>query len=246
MNKNIIIEKYKSNPCRFHASALWKTLIQDGLKADVRTVKNEIIKIKMYTGTTLFLYWDKYSNDICDISEYQLALLHHSQITEQFKSSEKYFRLKYENKTPLLYKTDYKIKNVDVSRETKQAAELINRCYEDINLSEKDIMSWTHHPVYDKKLWIWIADKTTEEYLGLGIAEYDKEIKEGSLEWIQVLPEYRGKGVGKAIVNELLRRMQKADFITVSGRTEDIFAEKLYRSCGFEGDDIWYIVKKQL
>jgi len=244
MNKNIIIEKYKLDPCRFHASALWKTLIQGSLKIDIQNEKNEVIRIKIYTNNALFLYWDKNSNDICDINEYQLALLHHSQITEQFQNNEKYFRLKHENKTPLFYKTDYKIKDVDVSRETKQAAEFINRCYEDINLAEIDIRLWTHRPVYDKKLWIWITDKTTEEYLGLGIAEYDKEIKEGSLEWIQVLPEYQGKGVGKAIVNELLRRMQKADFIIVSGSVDDIFAEKLYRSCGFKGDDIWYVVKK--
>ena len=105
-------------------------------------------------------------------------------------------------------------------------------------------MLWTQHPVYDKALWIWIADKITGEYIGLGIAEYDRGVNEGSLEWIQVLPEYRGKGVGKAIVNELLRRLQKADFITVSGRADDKAAERLYRTCGFEGDDIWCVVRK--
>ena len=43
---------------------------------------------------------------------------------------------------------------------------------------------------------------------GCGIADYDSEAKELILEWIQVLPEYRGQKIGQLIVNELLRRMQ--------------------------------------
>ena len=31
----------------------------------------------------------------------------------------------------------------------------------------------------------------------------------GELEWIQVLPACRGRGVGQSIVNELLRRMAR-------------------------------------
>lgn len=38
----------------------------------------------------------------------------------------------------------------------------------------------------------------------LGIANFDSELKEGSLEWIQVMPNDRGSGIGQVIVNELL------------------------------------------
>ena len=36
-----------------------------------------------------------------------------------------------------------------------------------------------------------------------------------------------------------------ADFTTVSGEVDNkTNPEKLYRRCGFEGDDIWYVLRK--
>ena len=80
--------------------------------------------------------------------------------------------------------------------------------------------------------------------VALGIADFDAEIKEGSLEWIQVLPGKRRMGLGKMIVNELLSRLKgKADFATVSGQIDNATnPEMLYRKCGFTGNDIWYVI----
>lgn len=62
-----------------------------------------------------------------------------------------------------------------------------------------------------------------------------------------MLPEYRGRGVGQSIVNELLRRMQgRADFATVSGKVNNLTRpERLYRRCGFTGDDMWHILTQR-
>lgn len=75
------------------------------------------------------------------------------------------------------------------------------------------------------------------------MADLDPYMKEGILEWIQVLPEYRRKGLGKALVCELLTRMKgKAKFSTVSGDCNNINNPiNLYRKCGFIGNSIWYI-----
>jgi GNAT superfamily N-acetyltransferase len=66
------------------------------------------------------------------------------------------------------------------------------------------------------------------------------------LEWIQVSLKYRRKGLGAFLVRELLWRMKgKTDFVTVSGKVDDPNRpEQLYRSCGFTGNDIWYISRK--
>ena len=79
-----------------------------------------------------------------------------------------------------------------------------------------------------------------------GIAELDTDIKEGILEWIQVSPEYRGKGLGKFIVNELLWRMRdKADFVTVSGKVDNpTNPRELYKTCGFADEEIWHVLRK--
>ncbi|HHV46283.1 MAG TPA: GNAT family N-acetyltransferase [Tissierellia bacterium] len=80
--------------------------------------------------------------------------------------------------------------------------------------------------------------------VALGIAELDKNVREGSLEWIQVIPEYRRRGLGQAVVNRLLLNfVGKADFVTVSGQVNnDTNPEKLYRKCGFQGNDIWHVI----
>lgn len=58
------------------------------------------------------------------------------------------------------------------------------------------------------------------------------------------MPEHRSKGYGEAIVNSLLKKLKQlgAKFVTVSGNLDNnTNPEKLYRKCGFVGEDIWYI-----
>lgn len=80
----------------------------------------------------------------------------------------------------------------------------------------------------------------------LGIAELDPTVPEGALEWIQVLPEYQGRGFGKILVLELLNRIKgKAKFTTVSGEVDnETNPERLYRSCGFVGNDTWWLLRR--
>lgn len=120
----------------------------------------------------------------------------------------------------------------------------ISRCYEDIGVTESELRQFTDRTVYDATLWIAAKDSRTGAVAATGIADLDREIREGILEWIQVSPEYRGCGLGRWLVCELLRRMQgRADFATVSGRCGNpTNPEQLYRVCGFTGRDVWHIL----
>lgn len=122
--------------------------------------------------------------------------------------------------------------------------ELINRSYDDLSVTCERLLHDTTLRAYDATLWIIAYDAKTSLAVGCGIADFDKETREGSLEWIQVLPEFRGKGAGKLLVNELLSRMAgRAAFATVSGRVDSpTNPERLYRRCGFTGDDVWHIL----
>ena len=124
----------------------------------------------------------------------------------------------------------------------------INRCYADASVTETEIESYVQHSVYAPELWIAIQELKTEKTAATGIAEFDAQIGEGILEWIQVSPEYRGFGLGTYVVTELLYRMaaQKARFATVSGRVNNPSKpEYLYRKCGFQGNDVWHILSKK-
>jgi len=137
----------------------------------------------------------------------------------------------------------YKIKKV-TQFEYDQVVEFINHSYDHISVDKKYVESWTQHQVYDPNLWIWLI--RGDEKIALGIAEYDKSIKEGALEWIQVKADYRGMGVGKILVLELLNRMKEANFVSVAGEVDNNSRpDKLYRSCGFIGHKIWYHYKRK-
>lgn len=122
--------------------------------------------------------------------------------------------------------------------------QIINQSYTDLCITMAQLEGYTATKVYDENLWVLARDKHTHNVIGCAIADLDRETGEGILEWIQVLPEYRGQKIGQAIVNELLLRMQnQAAFATVSGQVQNITnPERVYRKCGFTGNDIWHIL----
>lgn len=124
--------------------------------------------------------------------------------------------------------------------------DVINQSYTDLSVTYEQLMGYTQTEVYHPELWIMAVNKEDSSVVGCGIADVDRELKEGILEWIQVVPAYRGKKIGQLIVNELLKRMSDvADFATVSGKVNNQTSpELLYRKCGFIGDDVWHILMK--
>ena len=123
----------------------------------------------------------------------------------------------------------------------------INSCYRSIGVTESDLQDYTTLSVYDSALWLAVKDNETDKVVATGIAELDKEIGEGVLEWIQVSEKYRGCGLGRYVVLELLWRLKdNAKFATVSGKCNNpTNPEKLYRKCGFIGTDVWHILRKR-
>lgn len=135
---------------------------------------------------------------------------------------------------------EYKL--TDASLE--EFADHIRECYTEEYVTTEELETYTYRDVYDQDLWITIREKATERIVASGIGEFDARIGEGILDWIQVSPGHRRKGLGQVIVCELIKRLsEKARFMTVSGRvnnSNDPFA--LYRSCGFTDPVIWHIV----
>jgi len=124
--------------------------------------------------------------------------------------------------------------------------DVINQSYTDLSVTNEQFIGYTETEVYHKELWIMAVNKDDFSVVGCGIAEIDKELHEGVLEWIQVVPAYRGKKIGQLIVSELLKRMKGiAEFATVSGKVNNHTSpEILYRKCGFVGNDVWHILTK--
>ena len=127
---------------------------------------------------------------------------------------------------------------------TRGFARHIQHCYDRERVSEEELESYKLRPVYREDLWIAVADAESGGLAATGIAESDARIGEGILEWIQVSPGYRRRGLGTFVVCELLRRMRgRAQFATVSGRVNGAGGPyALYTSCGFSHPVIWHVI----
>ena len=159
----------------------------------------------------------------------------------------KYFRLLHNlSNIESFTNNDFEFRNVNIEAQKDIVAQILSKCY-DRKYSIDFVENMTKTRVFDSELWIFLIEKKTLQLVALGIADFDKEISEGSLEWIQVLPSKRGLGLGKLLVSELLIRLKdKADFVTVSGEIDNkTKPEALYRKCGFTGDDIWYVMRTE-
>ncbi|MBP5684176.1 MAG: GNAT family N-acetyltransferase [Bacilli bacterium] len=124
----------------------------------------------------------------------------------------------------------------------------INSCYDDININVEVLKEYQNSIVYDKDLWIAIKDVNNNKIIGTIIASFDKDIKEAYIEWLQISKEYRNKGLGFVLVNELLRRLtNKALFVTVSGDVNNPYHPvSLYQRCGFGEITIFKITDLKL
>lgn len=203
--------------------------------------------LKNPCGVLSIPYWKEQGITLPD----NMKILNDKEYNNSYKEEYRdnlFFRLihRLETINQVKLSDNYKIETININTQLEDVVEIINNCYTHIGVSLAEVEEWTKSVVFDNSLWIYIRDIQDNKIVALGIAELDKDLKEGVLEWIQVLPNYHGRGLGQVIVNELLNRMkEKADFVTVSGEVDNqTNPEALYRKCGFTGDDVWHIMTK--
>ena len=196
-------------------------------------------------GTSSIPYW-KYKSIVAPEN---MKIVHERDMSNGVfhdYSDEPYFRLYHDLKN-IKPTTTREVEIVSTKPSVAEFVQLINASYSDLSVTAAQMESYQRTPVYCPELWILLKEKGTGTILAGGIADYDKDVGELILEWIQVLPNYRRRGYGQLIVNCLLSKMQGvAKFATVSGKVNNSSnPEVLYRRCGFTGNDIWHILTKK-
>ncbi|WP_251205672.1 GNAT family N-acetyltransferase [Acetatifactor aquisgranensis] len=175
-------------------------------------------------------------------------IVHDSEFdTELLKryQDEPYFRLRHPmlEVEPVSLPEGYSLQEASVP----DFVEHINSCYDDIGITVPEMQRNMLREQYSSELWLAVKEDCRGKIVATGIAELDREIGEGVLEWIQVSKDYRRCGLGSYLVSELLWRMRKAaKFVTVSGKCNNPdYPEGLYRKCGFCGNDVWHILRER-
>ncbi|MEN6388551.1 MAG: GNAT family N-acetyltransferase [Candidatus Cryosericum sp.] len=140
----------------------------------------------------------------------------------------------------------YAIREVDPATELPLVATILHACYDAPTPGTDEVTTWTKRPVFDPHAWLWVIDHKEKRPVALGIAETDTVNGEASLEWVQVLPAFRGLGLGTMLVQELVYRLeQKAAFTTVVVQVKNpCEPEHLLRRCGFTGHDVWWVLHR--
>lgn len=126
-----------------------------------------------------------------------------------------------------------------------QLAALLSVCYGG-EFREAEVRSWREQAAFHPSLWLLAWETGSGALAGAALGLYDPEAGEGVLDWLQVHPGHRRRGLGTALAAALLEALAAlAEFATVSGEAANPAApEVLYRRCGFTGDDIWHILRK--
>jgi len=253
--REALIATYCENPCQVLPNALWKTLSWlDDWHTSFKVENSVVTQLEAWHENRLMLYWSHERDRLPNLNqEPEFALVHQDYLglfpVADFAVRTPYFRLIHNTdkiESSMSLPDGFAFVDVNVSQEAEAVASLIGQCYPDLRPDIETVKDWCEHPTFDPFLWIWIMDTAKSIPVGLGIAELDKTVQEGSLEWIQVLPAYRGLGLGKSIVQKLLLRLEKqAKFTTVSGQVDNSTKpEALYRSCGFTGNDVWWLLSQ--
>ena len=97
-----------------------------------------------------------------------------------------------------------------------------------------NVRKMTTYAAFHPALWFFVRDKATQALAAVGISVYDVEAKQTDLDWIYVAPAYQGKGCGRFLIAEIIRRCKDiSENIRVSGEVE------FYRKCGFVDHELW-------
>lgn len=77
---------------------------------------------------------------------------------------------------------NYLLRTVNLKTEKQLAVDIINYCYTNISVDSQKVSSWIN------ELRILAIERFSDHAIALGIVKFNEEMKEESLDWIQVLP----------------------------------------------------------
>lgn len=89
------------------------------------------------------------------------------------------------------------------------------------SFNEKRVKKMTLYSAFDPSLSFFVKDKVAQELAAISISAYDPEVKQTDLDWIYVAPKYQGKGSGRFLIEETIRRCKdKSEDICVAGEVD--------------------------
>lgn len=247
--RDYLLNAYLENPCQVLPNPLWKTLDRLAqFQTAFGAADGFANRLEAVSGDSLYIYWrrsERQSSQLIrrKLESMQLALIHQDFLDADtvagFLTRQPYFRLLHNHQTITSLPLPPGITFAPITPETDAPAvrDFLGEGIERVD-------AWREHRTFAPDLWLWAVDDGVP--VGFAAGEFDPDVREASIEWVQVAPSCQGRGIGAALVSELLRRAaERASFTTVSGPMEFKDRENpggYFRRFGFSGQDVWWLL----
>ncbi len=163
----------------------------------------------------------------------------------------RYFRALYCGPAPVapVLPPDLEIVSCESDADLENAAALMNAAYPSLPrlASVEGLRQMTRAAYYYPEGWFFLRDRRSGRDIGLAVNGYCRDVGEGFVEWVQVLPAFRQRGLGVLLVQESVHRLRASRCITVAGSLDAPFAVgDLYEKCGFAQTRQWTILSQRV
>lgn len=251
---------YRENPCAALPNSLWETLPRlTGFETVVgHDTNGQINRLEAANAESIYIYWRREQRQPSllmrrRLETVQLALMHQdfldSDMVAGFSHTRQpYFRLRHDHTqlAPPALPAGFRFDVVQLDKERDRVLAMIAHAEAAHTPAANTVESWMQPPVFGADLWLWAKDASIGLPVGLAAGVFDHAIGEVALQWVQVMPAYQRRGIGRALVDELLRRAaERARFSTVTGAFDFHQRENpgaFFRASGFSGQDVWWLL----
>lgn len=260
--RQALIEAYLQNPCQVLANPLWKTLqkIEDFETAIGKNAQG-FNRLEAWDENSIYVYWRKDGRqpgllvrrrlETCSLALMHQDFLDPATVAAFTIARKGYYRLSHSLQNipdhPLPQGFAFAPVKMDGAM-VDTVATFIAEHSDSGDDALAVVQGWVDAPVFASKLWLWVLDEASGQPVGLVVAALDKTYQEAVIEWVQVHSDFRQKGLGKALVTEVLRRIgDQATLVTASGEVtveERDEPGQFFRHCGFSGTDVWWLLSR--
>ncbi len=259
--REALLAVYQENPCQVLPHPLWQTLPRlDDFELAVGRAGEAVNRLEAWDANSIYVYWRSEGRQPSllvrrRLETVQLALMHQDFLDSPTvagfsQTRQPYFRLLQDHtQLPQMSLPDgFCFEQIRLDVEQERLLAMIAHSESDFRPANDRVERWQQQPVFEPELWFWVKDTRIGMPVGAAIGIIDPTVGEAVLEWVQVIPAYQKRGLGRALVNELLRRSaQRARFTTVTGAFP--FYERsdpgaFFRESGFAGNDVWWLLAR--
>lgn len=259
--REALVEVYRANPCQVLPHPLWQTLAQlDDFELAVGRSGEAVNRLEAWDENSIYIYWRSTGRQPSllvrrRLETVQLALMHQDFLDSPMvagfsQTRQPYYRLLHDHSQlpSSALPEGFCFENIRLDVEQARLLAMIAHSESEYRPGNDRIEHWQQQPIFDPELWFWVKDSAIGMPVGVVIGVVDPTVGEAVLEWVQVIPAYQQRGLGRALVNELLRRTaQRALFTTVTGAFpyyERTNPGAFFRKSSFGGEDVWWLLAR--